>query len=53
MSTPHHVSGKRELHVYNVSASHPSKFAIQFPKVPAHRESGNMLEESLSYHQWT
>lgn len=39
--------------VYNVFASHPSKFAIQFPKVPAHRESGNMLEESLSYHQWT
>ena len=39
--------------VYNVSASHPSKFAIQFPKVPAHRESGNVLEESLSYHHCT
>jgi len=43
---------------YNVSASHPSMFAIQFGKVPAHRESGNtnMLEErhvGLSYHQCT
>jgi len=39
--------------VYKVSASHPTKFAIQFPKVPTHRESGNVLEESLSYHQCT
>lgn len=36
---------------YNVSASHPSMFAIQFPKVPARRESGNDNVLGLSYHQ--
>ncbi|AES76895.1 hypothetical protein MtrunA17_Chr6g0485751 [Medicago truncatula] len=38
---------------YNVSASHPSMFVIQFPKVPPRRESGNDNVLGLSCHQCT